>query len=510
MEDALTRAASAPALAGWRRAAAAFAAGLVMATGQAPLGWSLVALAGFAAIFAVADRADAPRQAALAGWAGGAGYFAGGMFWIVEPFLVDPVRHGWMAPFALVLLPAGLALFWAAAFWLGARIAQGGRRLLLTAVLLAVVEVARTFVLTGFPWALAGYLWIGAPPMQAAALFGPHGLTLLTTLLAAAGAVWLGRGRPWLAAPALAALTVAGLWAWGTTLLAAPAPDQRDQLTVRIVQPNAEQGLKWDPMLAEEFLGRLLVATAETPAGPPPDLIVWPETAVQYLLNGSDALIGAIDAAAGGRPVIFGIVRAEGPRYFNSLVVTDQDGGVAEVYDKHHLTPFGEYMPFGELLGRFGIHGLAASSGGAFTAGSGPRLIDTGAAGRALPLICYEAIFPHGLRTDERPDWIVQITNDAWFGEISGPHQHLAQARLRAVEQGLPVVRAANTGVSAVIDARGRIVAELGLGQQGFLDAALPAALPPTLYARTGDWPALATILFLALALAVPRRRKSD
>ncbi|MDH3262615.1 MAG: apolipoprotein N-acyltransferase [Paracoccaceae bacterium] len=491
-----------------RAVAPAFGLGLILATGQAPLSFSLVGFLALVGLFALVDRAPTLRAAALTGWAGGAGYFAGGLFWIVEPFFVDPLRHGWMAPFALVLLPSGLGLFWGAAFGLAARLAGGWRRLLLAAVLLAAAETSRAFVLTGFPWALVGYTWIDAPQMQIAAVIGPHGLTLATTLAAALGAVCIGRPRAWLAAPALAALAVAGAGLWGQARLAAPEPAATG-VTLRVVQPNAEQSLKWDPVRAEEFLHRLLTATSAAPEGAQPDLTIWPETAVPYLLNGSESLLAEINARAGGRPVAFGIVRRDGARLFNSLAVTAPGGAVTQVYDKRHLVPFGEYMPLGELFGAVGIQGLAASHGGGFSAGPGPVLLDFGRAGRALALICYEAIFPQHLFAPERPDWVLQVTNDAWFGEISGPYQHLAQARLRAVEQGLPVIRAANTGISAVIDAKGRVLERLGLGQQGFLDAALPPALPPTPYAGTGDWPALAALLALALVLALPRSRNS-
>lgn len=485
-----------------RAAALPFGTGLVLAAGQAPLSWPLPAFAALAVLLALGARASGWRQAALTGWAGGAGYFAGGLFWIVEPFFVDPVRHGWMAPFALVLLPGGLALFWGLAFGLGHRLGGGRVAPFLTAALLAAAEASRAWIFTGFPWALVGYMWIGAPPMQLAAIAGPHGLTLATALAAALGALGLCRGRGRVAGPAAAAVLVAGTWLWGSGELSRPMPPDR-AVTLRIVQPNAEQSLKWDPDRAQEFLMRLMTATATAPQGPPPDLVIWPETAVPYLLDDSGHLLAQIDAVAGGRPVAFGIARREAGRYYNSLAVTAPGGGLAQVYDKHHLVPFGEYVPFGEVLGRFGIEGMAASHGSGFSAGPGPAALDFGPRiGRALALICYEAIFPQNLRLAPRADWALQVTNDAWFGEVSGPFQHLAQARMRAVEQGLPVIRAANTGVSAVIDARGRIRAELGLGMQGFLDAPLPGALPPTPYARTGDLPALVAILLLVLAFA--------
>ena len=490
-----------------RPAALPLAVGLGLATGQAPLGWAPVAFVALATLIGLGGRAPGARAAALVGWAGGAGYFAGGLFWIVEPFFVDPVRHGWMAPFALVLLPGGLALFWALAFAAGHRGAAGWRRPLLIAVALAAVEMSRAWVLTGFPWALAGYMWIGWPPAQVAALIGPHGLTLATALAAALGALALGSGPARVAGPLAAVALVGGASAWGAAELDRPMPPDRE-VTLRLVQPNAEQSLKWDPERAQEFLMRLVTATATAPEGPLPDVTIWPETAVPYLLNDSATILAQMDDVTGGRTVVFGVPRRKEGRYYNSLAVTAPGGGLAQVYDKHHLVPFGEYVPFGEVLGRLGVQGMAASHGGGFSPGPGPAALDLGPAGRALALICYEMIFPQHLRLAERPDWVVQVTNDAWFGEVSGPYQHLDQARLRAIEQGLPVVRVANTGVSAVIDARGRVRAELPLGTQGFLDAALPAALPATIYARTGDWPALAALVLLGLLVAGVRRGK--
>jgi apolipoprotein N-acyltransferase len=484
--------------------------GLLMAAGQAPVSLALPAFVGFVGIFAILRHASTSGGAAWIGWAAGLGYFGATLFWIVEPFLIDPVRHGWMAPFALVLLPGGLALFWALAFALATRAGAGWRRLMLAAALLAAAETSRAWLLTGFPWALAGYMWIGAPQMQLAAVIGPHGLTLGTALLAALAALGLRR-RPgaWLAAPAAAALVVGAAGSWGAARLSQPLPDSGQPVTVRIVQPNAEQSLKWDPDLALVFYERLLWHTVAAPRdeGPMPDLTVWPETAVQYLLDDEGHLTGAIDAAANGRPVLFGIVREEAGRYYNSLVTTAEGGGAAEIYDKAHLTPFGEYLPLAGLFERFGIFGLAATQG--FAAGPGPQVIDSRAAGPVLPLICYEAIFPQNLRGTSRPRWIVQITNDAWFGRISGPYQHLAQARLRAVEQGLPLVRAANTGVSAMIGPRGELEGQIALGVEGHLDAVLPPALPPTPYARSGDLPALIAILLAVLGFALAALRRA-
>ena len=194
-------------------------------------------------------------------------------------------------------------------------------------------------------------------------------------------------------------------------------------------------------------------------------------------------------------------------RFYNSLALLSRDGGIQTVYDKFHLVPFGEYMPWGDALARIGITAFAAQSGNGYSAGAGPRVLSLPGLPGFQPLICYEAIFPQHLRgLDERPQWILQITNDGWFGTFSGPYQHLAQARLRAIESGLPLIRAANTGISAVIDAHGQLRQTLALGKTGKIDAQLPGAMAPTLWLRLGPWPVvLIALLALALAFAAPR-----
>ncbi len=369
------------------------------------------------------------------------------------------------------------------------------------ALALTLAELARGYVLTGFPWALPGHVWIGHAPAQMAALVGANGLTLFTLVVAALLA--MRRVVPALGAVALVALAF-GFGAWR---LALPEPAARD-MVVRLVQPDAEQSLKWDPLQADMFFRRLLDMTK---AGAVPDLTVWPETAVPYLLEDSPQVALAIAAAGRGSPVVTGIQRVDGWRFWNAMAVIGAGGGVGPVYDKHHLVPFGEYMPFGDVLYRwFGLRAFAAQQGNGYSAGTGPAVLDLGPLGKVLPLICYEAVFPQDLRgVPERADWILQITNDAWFGTLTGPYQHLAQAELRAVEQGLPLLRVANTGITAVIDARGRVLESLPLGARGVLDVAVPGAMGETPYAKWGEWPVLVLLGGLAAALGLAGRRKS-
>ncbi|NNL18969.1 MAG: apolipoprotein N-acyltransferase, partial [Boseongicola sp.] len=433
-----------------------FLAGLLAALGHAPFGLWPVSLAGFAfLVWCVAGalprtpetfgaREGIRRRGAFVAWAGGVGYFALSLSWIVEPFLVDVARHGWMAPFAAVFMAGGLALFWGLAGWVGS-----GRSLLF-AVALAAAEMLRGHVFTGFPWGLPAYIWAETPVRMVASLVGPYGVTALTLVLVSLSSL---RGRAVVGSFA-SVLGLAALWVWGLANGSDPEITATSMGTVRLVQPNAPQDEKWHPKRAIGFVERQINYTAAPKDDV--DLIVWPETALPYRLDRAAPVLAQIAGAAQGVPVVTGINRSEAGRSHNSLIVVGSTGQAGEVYDKVHLVPFGEYIPFGQLARLVGLRSFAARDGYGFSPGPGVRLIET-PLGRALPLICYEVIFPGHGRGLERPDYLLQITNDAWFGTVSGPYQHLDQARFRAVEQGLPLVRVANTGVSAVIDARGEI-----------------------------------------------------
>ncbi len=477
-----------------RELALAGLAGLVMALGQAPVdAWYATLLALAALMYLAAHRADAAGVAWIM-WAGGVGYFGLALSWIVQPFLVDAARDGWMAPFALVLMAAGLSLFWAVAGWAAGRFSpHAARRAVFLAMTLTLVELARGYVATGFPWAMIGHVWLETPVAQLAVYVGPTGLTAIACLIAA---LPVAAGR--IGGVGSVLLLVAAFGA-GQARLSQPDPAPRST-TVRLVQPNAEQHLKWDAEQADLIFGRLLDMTAAMPA---PDLVIWPETSVPYQFEPEGGVAQAMSDAAQGAVIAAGVQRLEGDLIFNSLAVLGPGGTVTAGYDKSHLVPFGEYVPFGDQAWRwFGLRAFAAQQGFGYSAGPGPTVLDLGPAiGRVQPIICYEAVFPQYLRAAQRPDWILQITNDAWFGTLSGPFQHLAQARLRAIEQGIPLVRVANTGVTGVIDARGRMVDSLPFGTEGFLDAVIPGALAQTPYARWGDWPILVLLIGATLAL---------
>ncbi|MGV6811979.1 MAG: apolipoprotein N-acyltransferase [Brevirhabdus sp.] len=483
----------------WPRLFLASVCGLILGLGQVPFGFQELAIVGLALGLALVHGATRPG---LLGWVFGTSYFALTLHWITEPFMVDAARTAWMAPFALIGLSGGLALFWMLAFRIGAWLRAGPWGV---AVALGFAELLRGQVLTGFPWGMIGYMWLDTTTIHWVAWIGSYGLTALTLIAAASIASATMAPMTFLrvavrAFPLFALLVVGGL--------RPVEPPSQSQATIRVIQPNAPQHLKWKEDWIPVFFKRQLDLTRAEGAHRP-DLVIWPEVAVAYSLEPGAPARAAMLEASGGAPIIVGHLRWDGRKTYNTLSLLRDTDGMAPSHDKHHLVPFGEYIPFGDWLMKFGINGLAANPGAAFSAGPGPNIIDAGPKlGRFLPMICYEAVFPRDARIPgDRPDWLLHLTNDAWFGGNAGPRQHLAQARIRAIEQGLPVIRAANTGISAVIDPYGGIVDSLPLGQAGKIDASLPPSLPSTPYARTGDLPVSVILVLLAALLALRRRR---
>lgn len=495
-------------LAGWRRLAFAFACGAVSATGFAPLGVFPALLLGYGALVLLIDGADRGahpvRGAAIIGWAFFFGQFLFGLYWIGYAFMVDAAAHLWQMPFALLGLTAGLALFGALAGALSAWFWQdGSARIFVFAAMLALCEWLRGHVLTGLPWNLSGYGWGHVPALlQAASLMGVYGLSFLTILLGGALAeLACGHWR----LPAAVTLVFAGLAIFGVYRLSATPAKDVPGVVVRLVQPDIPQREKYVPALMDRNWQRLI----DLSAGPAdktigkPGVIIWPEAATGFPLARVPVALDQIALFTGrGQTVITGSERIavgpRGPSFYNSLYLFGAYGALPLVYDKFHLVPFGEYVPFAKLLGQIGITKLTQGPSG-FSAGDHPHLLAVPGAPAISPLICYEVIFPGAVidTSQPRPGWFVNITDDSWFGPWAGPRQHLLIARVRAIEEGLPLARAANTGISAMIDPLGRIDAKLELGRMGVVDARLPAALPPTLYARIGD---LVFFLFLVTA----------
>ncbi len=476
--------------AGRRRFVLLPGAGAIAALGHAPISLPIFTLLGFAVSIAAFVTCKSWRQATLFGWLFALGYFAFSLSWLVEPFLVDASRDGWMAPFALAAMTSGLALFWAAAFaaawWLGRSDAS---RTIALAVAMTLAGLLREVFMTGFPWALPAYVWAETPVAQSLAWYGPHGLTFVTVL--AAGA-WCSMRQPWLGW-LLTLVGIAALWILGEARLHRGAETSENLPMVRIVQPNVPQELKWDRGHSQQFFDRLITMTA---ADVPENLVavIWPETAATFLLR-EEERISAIAGAARGALAVIGIRRRTDSRQFNSLAVIDSLGSIVDIYDKRRLVPFGEYVPLANQIESIGLEGLASRLQGRFDPGSGDRFLDLGVAGRWLALICYESIFPRDIRRNPRPDGLLHVTNDGWFGTWSGPQQHFVQARMRAIELGLPLIRAANTGISAMVDGKGRVLHSLPVDVSGKIDVPLPRPLRPTLYSQTGDLPLMIVLL---------------
>jgi apolipoprotein N-acyltransferase len=487
----------------WSRIGLALGAGVLTALVHPPFGF-LPGLIAYPLLMLLAERSGTVRGAFWVGWLAGFGYFLVGCWWVAEAFLVNPAQ-AWMAPFAASLLPAGIGLFWGGAAAVYRRFAPAGlARVLVFAALFALFEWLRGHVLTGFPWNPAGAGWAaGSAASQFAAVAGVYGLGLVTVAAACAlGTLASGGMRKARVGVALAGVgVIAGLIVSGTVRLAGAEVTATPTL-IRIVQANVDQESKWTPEAYRSIVDRYVALTGQ-PGAALPDLVVWPEGALPASFDtvfGPGALEGeAIGRALQpGQTLLAGFARGERgedgqARYYNSLIALNDEGGpglrVAAIYDKHRLVPFGEFLPLGSVMGALGIRSLVHMPAD-FSAGPTPAPIDLPNGPRVQPLICYESLYPGFTPAGRgRPEWIVNISNDAWFGATSGPLQHLNLASYRAIETGLPVIRATPTGVSAVIDPWGRVIAgqRLDSGESGVIDARLPEPTAPTLYGRFGD-----------------------
>jgi len=529
---------------GAKRALLAVFAGAISVLAFAPIhGWPVLFVSFGLLVWLLdgchANHADLRRRLKCAGATGfwfGFGYFLTGLYWTAEAFLVEPWRHGWLIPFDLIFLPGGMALFYAGAAALAMFLWRpGAARVFAAAIAFGVGEFARGHVLTGLPWNLVAYgLAATLPMMQAASIFGVYALSLLAVLLFASPfAIWAPEGSG-LARPkgtALVTLLFAVALAvgalWGQARLTR-ANAETTGVRLRIVQANVDQANKWRPENSAEIFDTYLDLSKSGGGGAGGlngiSFVIWPETAVPFLLADSpEALLAIGDMLPEGTSLLVGSARhvgsrdkqgrLESERIYNSLLVVGDKGEIFGGYDKVHLVPFGEYLPFQDFMERLGILQLTGIRGG-FSAGTGSRLLSIPGAPPARPLICYEIIFPDEVTDSaQRPGWLLNVTNDAWFGGSAGPYQHFHQAELRAVEQGLPVVRAANTGISAIIDPYGRVLAELGLKKEGVVDGVLPAALARTPFVRFGLWIELLVLvlavsgwLAFSFSVAIPKR----
>ena len=457
------------------------------------------------------DGARASRRALrrgfFAGWFFGFGYFLVSLYWVGFAFLVQAEQFAWMAPFAVCGLPAFLAIFTALACALCARFGGGGtKRAFAFATLYMIAEYARGHILTGLPWNLPGQALAGtAAGAQTAAWWGVYGLSFLVVLLAVAPAAMKNEDDAGIAKGALFTLAASAMiFAIGGVRLALAPRADHDGVYIRIVQPNIPQREKIDADLWRRNYDLQIELSAAPAAAGGAGFILWPENAVPVIDEAPEGLKAVSQRLPKNATLIAGAVRRETDedgetRYFNSVsVIAETPTGRAAIahYDKHHLVPFGEYLPLFGLLKALGLSELTPYGDDGFTGGDGPKTIRVGGAAFS-PLICYESIFPGRVYPPgDRPEWIATVTNDSWFGDTAGPRQHFDQARLRSIETGLPMARAANSGVSGLIDGAGRVIDRIGLNSTGVIDAALPEALPTPLYARVGD------LLFFLMLIA--------
>ncbi len=469
--------------------------GALCALALPPFGWWPLLPLLLPPLVITAVRAANAKRAFFLGWCWGFGHHVVGLYWISNALLVEPEKFAWLVPFAVSLIPAALAVYIGVFAVVLRRCNVKGWRLMLCAALLWVgLEALRGTLFTGFPWNLMGYSWVKLDAMlQVASLAGVYGLSFLAMLLAFLPLALMEQKRPAISAfVAVAALLMGGI-VFGTMRLqqadAQPLKPESERIQVRVVQGNIAQHYKWEDATRHASFMKHVTLTQQDgflEKGKGKKIIVWPETAVPYALGQDEKLLVLLRSALPENAVLLtGALRItppEEPRFqiWNNIYAVN-DKGVVGHYDKVHLVPFGEYVPLRRLLPF--INKITYGSGD-FSAGEAPKNIELPKGFPVVaPLVCYEVIFSTGaIAGAPAPDVIVNVTNDAWFGESTGPYQHLAMARVRAIEQGIPLIRAANTGVSTVIDAYGRVIASQPLGKEGVLDVYLPEKAEETVF----------------------------
>jgi apolipoprotein N-acyltransferase len=492
-------------LSGWRRYGLAFLFGVSAVAALPPVDLSPLLVVAFPGLLWLDEGSSGSGASFGLGYAFGCGFFFAGLYWVSGALFVDIDTFWWLVPIAAAGLPAVFALYAGIAL-LATDLASKHLRLSGTArifgfgIAWTATEWIRGHAFTGLPWNLIGSTWSGGFPgaiamLQCVAWIGIYGLSFVTVLAASLPAllgapprVSISEIRRWM--PVIGAALLVLIPAGSGAIRLEMSPIAVGETWLRIVQPSIPQTIKWDPGAAEGNLRRLI--TLSDPSSTRPiAAVIWPEAATPFLLE-RDATVRR--EIAGIVPeqgyLITGALRGNPPpgpvmQIWNSIEALNANGDIVARYDKAHLVPFGEYIPIREVLPFNKItHGTIDLS-----AGLGPRTISLPRLPPFAAAICYEAIFPGAIVNErERPDWILNLTNDAWYGRSSGPFQHLASARTRAVEEGLPMVRVANNGISAVIDAVGRVRARINLDAIGYSDVALPAPGEATLYSRAGDW----------------------
>lgn len=484
-----------------------FLAGAASAFALPPLSWVGLFFLGFGFFVHAFKKARDVFHAFSLSWFYALGYHTFGLYWISASLFTDIEKYFWVLPFALFLLPAYLALLFAAAGAIAHPLRDKDASFsIFLACSFFFSEVLRSGLMTGFPWNLFGYVWTGILPMlQSTSLFGIYGLTFLTLLAAISLSGFLEKPRT--SAVALFACVwslLAALHFWGETRLENDT-GFHDDITVRLVQGAVGQAERRTHEQREDaFLRYIALSRTQTPR--PPTHIIWPETATPYFLTRDEAARRALQPLIpkGGALITGAPSREERDGktiYYNSLFALDDTGQISGLYDKVRLVPFGEFIPLREIWNALPIAADVIGGKSDFSRGTGPKVLHAPGFPSFSPMICYEAVFSGSVTPkQERPELLLQVTNDAWFGNTSGPYQHLAMAQVRAIEEGLPLLRSANTGISAAVDPYGRIVSQLGLGERNVMDAAVPLPLPATLFSQHRHTPVFISALILFFA----------
>lgn len=439
------------------------------------------AMIAFSGLLWLLTQVKSRCGAFITGFCFGFGHFVTGLYWISYSLLIDAEQFAWLIPFAVSLLPAVFACYIGivtlASYSLGWR---GWKLVLAFTIFWVAAEWLRAHLFTGFPWNLIGYIWtVSDVTLQPAAIFSIYGLSVLALLFACLPAVWIWQSKESSQLPTfIIALLVICPFLWGEwRLMHAPSADAYQRaFPIRLVQPNIPQQLKWHPDTRMKAFQRHIELTESSYGDVPPTLVIWPESALPFILEEEPSFRRQMaQALPQGSYLMTGAIRWDGQqeKIWNALQVMDDKGDIVASYDKYKLVPFGEFVPFREI---FPFINKITPGGRDFSAGEGAETLSVYNIPPFSPMICYEAIFPEHIakEDDVSPRWLLNVTNDGWFGDSTGPHQHFHMTRVRAVEQGLPLVRVANTGISGVIDEYGRVIAKLPLGQTGVIDAYLP------------------------------------
>ena len=471
-------------LSGWRRNLAAYVFGVFSTLTLAPFFLFPLLIPSFSGLLWLLDAAPSRRRMFLDGWWWGWGFYMTGLYWMCIALLTDPEKFGWLIPPALFGLTGVIALYPAIACWLMSWLrVRGLSKIVVFTIIWTLVDYARGHLFTGFPWNLPGYSFnFSNASLQMASLVGIYGLSWFALLLATSP-VALGIKKK-------GVIYVASLWmlfllgsVWGAGRLHQANSIPEAQRTVsgvmlRLVQADIDQPHKWDFALQMAGLQENIGLT-RSPGLENVTHVIWPETAVPFVMSKGAPIAFKLGAMLPpDKILITGTVRSETEgeswRVWNSLMALDHGGTILGSYDKIHLVPFGEFLPLRRLFPKKWLTPVGDTD---FSSGTAGHLVELPGLPPVLPLICFEVIFPELLLPDElHPQWLLSVTNDAWFGTSTGPYQHFEMARMRAVEQGIPLVRVANTGISAVVDSFGQVIATMPLGVKGIIDVKLPAA----------------------------------